>query len=535
MTSTKNPPVKKQLSSSGSHTISLCLFSLCAAISTWFADADPAANPEQLNPTQLQAYLLMGGAGIAQAQAVPAADQTTLLKRCWIINKQGRWESAKVSAGELPTIGTDTQSWSGPALDFAQEMLKQKPKVQIGLIFNAQPDTNIEDCCGIKTPAYRFSRKYSRIAIKQGTLKGMLWQGSGAISPLFTDLDHLENLISNIRTDLRLLELPFVAGETLGKKSANTQLHALTQDVHATAVAPTGSGGAGYAKAMLQLEKEWPDNLPTPKPTVPVIDPHIHAMAAKPGGLDIVAEWMKRNDVERCITSPLGQSRATTLEERKIMLENHRKYRGKIDRFCLIKPDEVATLEEAVKILKQEKTEGAVGFGEHYGHDLMFDDPKNVLLYQACGKVGLPVMFHIDASKNMVKQGMRRVERVLEICPDTKIIAHAYWWLHLPNGTCERMLSKYPNLYADVSGTRMVSVLNRDRNYSRKLLTQYQDRILFATDAGWWSFSKPIKERELQFELFERLGLRGEIKEKIYRKNAMTLFGWKPQIESPKE
>ena len=183
-------------------------------------------------------------------------------------------------------------------------------------------------------------------------------------------------------------------------------------------------------------------------------------------------------------------------------------------------------MEEAVEILKKEKANGAVGFGEHYGHDLMFDDPKNVMLYQACGKVGLPVMFHIDASKNMVKQGMRRVERVLELCPDTQIIAHAYWWLHLPNGTCDRMLEKYPNLYADVSGTRMVSVLNRDRGYTRDFLTRHQDKVLFATDAGWWSFGKPVEQRELQFELFERLGLEEAVLEKIYRKNTMKLFGW---------
>ena len=35
-------------------------------------------------------------------------------------------------------------------------------------------------------------------------------------------------------------------------------------------------------------------------------------------------------------------------------------------------------------------------FGEHYGVGLMFDDPKNLRLYEACDKVRLPVMFHID-------------------------------------------------------------------------------------------------------------------------------------------
>ena len=106
----------------------------------------------------------------------------------------------------------------------------------------------------------------------KGTLKGMLWQGGGAISPLFTDFDHLENLISNLRTDLRKLELPVVVGETPGKASHNTQLKALTQDVHASALAEEGAGAA-FAKAMVKLEKEWPDDRPTPAPRVAVIDP----------------------------------------------------------------------------------------------------------------------------------------------------------------------------------------------------------------------------------------------------------------------
>lgn len=477
-------------------------------------------------PKSFHVYLLMGGAGIAQAVERDAGVSATPLERCLIMNSKSEWEAAVVMAGDAPAIATADQAWTGPALEFTREMLKQKPGVTIGLIFNPRPELNIEDCCGMKTETYRFSRKHSRMAMKNATFKGMLWQGGGALSPLLTDIDHLENLISNLRSDLRLLEFPVAVGECPKSASANAQLHALARDVHATAVAPKGNGGKGYASAMLQLEKEWPDDRPTPKPSMPVIDPHIHAQSIKPGGLDVVAEWMKRNHVERCITSPIGGTRPDTPEKRKTMLDNHRKYAGKIDWFCLIEPGEVETIGEAVEILEKDKAAGAVGFGEHYGRDLMFDDPRNILLYQACGKVGLPVMFHIDASKNMVKQGMRRVERVLELCPDTKIIAHAYWWLHLPNGTCDRMLERYPNLYADVSGLRMVSVLNRDRGYTRDFLTRHQDRILFATDAGWWSFGKPVEERELQFELFERLGLSKEIKTKIYRDNAKKLFGW---------
>lgn len=484
--------------------------------------AEPATPPQEAKNFHI--YLLMASGGIAKKQDV-AGKKHTVLEGCLVMNDKKEWEPACLYEGEILSIGNQTQAWSGPAREFALEMTRKKPGITIGLIFNVRPDKNIEDCCGMKTEPYRFSRRHSLQAMKQGILKGMLWQGGGAMNPLYTDLDNLENLISNLRSDLRKLELPVVVGEIQGSASHNSQLHALAHDVHATAVAKEGKGTA-YVQAMLDLEKAWPDDRPLPAPKFSLVDPHIHAESAKPGGLDVVADWMKRNGVERCITSPIRITRAVTPEQKRIELENHQKYLGKIDRFCLIEPGEVTTMEEAVEILKKEKANGAVGFGEHYGYNLMFDDPKNVMLYQACGKVGLPVMFHIDASKNMVKQGMRRVERVLELCPDTKIIAHAQWWLQMPNGACDQMLTKYPNLYADVSGLQMVSVLNRDRGYTREFLTRHQDKVLFATDAGPWSFGKSLEDRELQFELFERLGLEDDVKEKIYRKNTMKLFGW---------
>jgi predicted TIM-barrel fold metal-dependent hydrolase len=85
-------------------------------------------------------------------------------------------------------------------------------------------------------------------------------------------------------------------------------------------------------------------------------------------------------------------------------------------------------------------------------------------------------------------------------------------------------MQQYPNLYADVSA--ITKVLNRDRAYTREFIIRNQDRILFATDAGWWSFGKPKEERELEFTIFERLDLPEDVKEKIYRGNAEKLFGF---------
>jgi predicted TIM-barrel fold metal-dependent hydrolase len=318
----------------------------------------------------------------------------------------------------------------------------------------------------------------------------------------------------------------------------------LINEVHATGLANTDglvandakkldapsvlTQGSRFADTMLALHVVWDKRGNRKPPTdIGIVDPHIHAMSNKPDGLDSLAKWMERNHVERTIVSPLDGSRAITEDERKIMFANFEKYRGKIDRFCLIKPDEVKTVEEAVAILEKEKAEGAVAFGEHYGDNMMFDDPRNMRLYAACEKVGLPVMFHIDTNKNMDEPGLPRVEHVLKTYPNCKLIAHAQWWLHLVEGACDRQLREHPNLYADISGTQMAAMLNRDRNYTREFLIRHQDRILFGSDAGWWSFNND-EATESQFSVLEELDLPKEVRRKIYRENAIRLFGLKP-------
>jgi predicted TIM-barrel fold metal-dependent hydrolase len=257
------------------------------------------------------------------------------------------------------------------------------------------------------------------------------------------------------------------------------------------------------------------------------IDVHVHAHACAPDGLDIVADWMARNRVDRCIVSPLNHkgSRDFTPEDRRTMLANFARYKGRIDRMCIIDAGEVQTVEQAVAILQKEVADGAVAFGEHYGVGLMFDDPKNLLLYEACEKVGLPVMFHIDQNKNMVEKGMERVDNVLRKFPRCNLIAHAYWWRQLKDA--DRQLQQFPNLYADLSGTVVPDILARDRKFAREFILRNQDKLLFGTDEGWWSFKKnpsPYKH----YTFFESLDLPDDVRQKVYRCNAEKLFGWKP-------
>ena len=133
-------------------------------------------------------------------------------------------------------------------------------------------------------------------------------------------------------------------------------------------------------------------------------------------------------------------------------------------------------------------------------------------------------MFHIDQNKNMVEKGMKRVDRVLKMYPKCKVIAHAYWWRQLKEA--DRQLQEHPNLYTDLSGHVVITVLNRDRKFARDFCIRNQDKLLFGTDEGWWSFGKKQKQMNQHYTFFEQLDLPDDVRYKIYRGNAEKLFGW---------
>jgi predicted TIM-barrel fold metal-dependent hydrolase len=254
-----------------------------------------------------------------------------------------------------------------------------------------------------------------------------------------------------------------------------------------------------------------------------LFDCHVHFHDTKPGDLVTVDKWMKAHDVGRCIIHPLAQSRPKNEAERKQMLENYAKYRGRIDRFCMLFPNGAISEEEAVKLLTQEKADGAIGFGEHYGVGLKFDDPLNMRLYAACEKVGLPVMFHMDRTKNLDDKGLPRLENVLKSYPKCILVAHSDWWKNLDDGTCDRLLKKYPNLYADMSCTVGRSTIGRDKKFAREFVIRNADKLLFGSDSGWWSLKTDARPAP-EFALIGELELPKDVEAKILRENAVKFF-----------
>lgn len=180
-------------------------------------------------------------------------------------------------------------------------------------------------------------------------------------------------------------------------------------------------------------------------------------------------------------------------------------------------------------------------FGE-FKIRVQYDDPDCVAMFHLSGELGLPVIFHLDVTlPRGVPQKERQywygghidnVERALRQCPDTTFLGHAPgFWREIsgdaekepsayprgkpivPGGKILALLDRYPNLNCDLSAGSGYTALTRDREFSRKFIIDYQDRLFFGRD----QFDSRL------YDFLVSLSLPGAVLEKVLSKNALRL------------
>jgi hypothetical protein len=228
----------------------LLTFMLGAVAATAGAQTNIAAPPVQLPVKEkLHLYLLMGQSNMAGRGQIGAEDKTPH-PRVVLFTLQSNWEPAvePVTHDKPGMLGV------GPGLAFGKAMAASDPGATIGLV----------PCAVGGTPLKRWQRSgdlYSnavqraRLAMREGTLKGIIWhQGesdSGAATNANSYGDRLSRMIQDIRADLGAPDLPFVVGQ-IGEylydrgpghaaytRVVNVALAALPEKVPATACAPS--------------------------------------------------------------------------------------------------------------------------------------------------------------------------------------------------------------------------------------------------------------------------------------------------------
>lgn len=166
-------------------------------------------------PANLEIYLLIGQSNMAGRADIEIQDQDTL-KNVYLYTGIDRkeWEPAANPLNKYSTVRKDiSMQKMGPGYTFAREIAKARVDKQIGLVVNAKGGTSIAEWAPGEI-LYTEAVKRAKMAMKYGTLKGIVWhQGEANSSKPNAYPEKIKELILSLRTDLGIPDLPFVAGQ----------------------------------------------------------------------------------------------------------------------------------------------------------------------------------------------------------------------------------------------------------------------------------------------------------------------------------
>lgn len=156
-------------------------------------------------------------------------------------------------------------------------------------------------------------------------------------------------------------------------------------------------------------------------------------------------------------------------------------------------PDLPGATAEIEKYLKL----GAVVIGElKFGVDC--DSQEMQRIYELAQAYNVPVLMHWQF--NMYNYGFDRFHKMLEKYPKVNFIGHAQtWWANVdksytdkqglypkgkitPGGLTDRLLSDYPNVYADLSAGSGLNSITRDEEHAKAFLKKHQDKLMYGSD-----------------------------------------------------
>jgi predicted TIM-barrel fold metal-dependent hydrolase len=190
--------------------------------------------------------------------------------------------------------------------------------------------------------------------------------------------------------------------------------------------------------------------------------------------------------------------------------------------FCSVLPWEP----DAVQQLEGFVERGCRGYGEHKIR-LCIDNPDALNVFEACGEMGLPVLFHMDiplpAGHMWYNVDVSRLPWVLDRCADTIFVGHGPgFWRDIsgdaaeregaypdgpvtPGGLVPKLLDDYENLYCDLSAGSGLNALTRDPEFGKRFLEDYSHRLMYGTDFHDTRLIDHLRSVGLSQESFERI------------------------------
>jgi len=198
-------------------------------------------------------------------------------------------------------------------------------------------------------------------------------------------------------------------------------------------------------------------------------------------------------------------------------------------------PDLPGATQEIEKYLKL----GAPLIGESkFG--LECDDPAMQAIYQLAHEYRVPVLMHWQY--RMFNYDFHRFHTMLEKYPDVNFIGHAQtWWANIDKnhtdqsvlypknkvtagGLTDQLLTKYPNMYGDMSAGSGLNALLRDEDHARDFLERHQNKLLYGSDCLDADGHGPNCQGAQTIAAIRKLAPSKMIERKLLYDNATKLF-----------
>lgn len=287
------------------------------------------------------------------------------------------------------------------------------------------------------------------------------------------------------------------------------------------------------------------------------IDMHVHAYLypgppqdgttqfATPGQ---IVEVYDKHNIERGALMPLIGPEFYLPQSNEEILETCRLFPGRFIPYCNLDPRGIRNSPKTdfTPWLSWYKDHGFKGIGE-FMPNLAFDDPLVMNFFRQVAEFGFPLTFDISAQIGeryglYDDEGLPRLEKCLKAFPNLIIVGHgpAFWgemavlepgdnrasYIKHPvhgEGAVYRLFRECPNMWADLSAGSGYYAFARDKDNAVKFLTEFQDRLMYATDIC--NPNSVCKMDELLLEFRAEGAISEEIFQKVARKNAIRLLG----------
>ncbi len=271
-----------------------------------------------------------------------------------------------------------------------------------------------------------------------------------------------------------------------------------------------------------------------------LLDCHLHINHFD-RSIEDTLKHMDATGTTQAFVLPLETGEGGVLLRSETVLHAFHQYKDRLIPFCqtdLRKPDALERI-QAYHLL------GCRGVGEQK-EQLPLNDKRVEAVIALCDELNWPITIHFQDGAGGFNQGMaEHLETYLKRYRKVRIIGHAQtWWANIsadvpdpgtslypsgpvkPGGLLDRLMSEYPNLYADMSAGSGYGALTRDENFTAAFFERHPKQFLFGSDCpcrdgNGMNFKGTCYSTQLQ-KLIHKLVADSQRRDDIFFNNAMT-------------